>query len=282
MPSALDLTLAWTRAPWNALAFAGRRHLRWRRGAPALENEDKVRLFDDLDTEQGRTCTNREAGLRAAYGLDRLRGHSTRRDYRENLYLLDLLDRLSDARHLARGDLCAIDVGAKSWTYVTALERFFAARCSGAVELHGIEIDGHGIYPDLHSRADHARAHAAATGNPRVHYQVADFADCGLRNVDVVSMFFPFVTRYALLRWGLPVHLFRPEALFAKAVEVLRPGGVMVVLNQTADEKARTLQLAGRAGAELVREMFAASCLPLHRTATQDRWATLWRKAGTG
>ena len=45
------------------------------------------------------------------------------------------------------------------------------------MELTGIEVDGHGVYADLHSRSDYAGAYAEQTGNPRVRYEVGDFLE---------------------------------------------------------------------------------------------------------
>ena len=44
---------------------------------------------------------------------------------------------------------------------------------------------------------------ASITENPRVRYRVEDFCGIPDRGVDVVFAWFPFVLRYALLRWGL-------------------------------------------------------------------------------
>ena len=79
MPTQLDNARAWTRAPWNALAFATRQRLRWQRGTPTLRHEPKVGLFGDLDPVARRAATRRERELRAAFDLDPLRSASTRR-----------------------------------------------------------------------------------------------------------------------------------------------------------------------------------------------------------
>ena len=51
-------------------------------------------------------------------------------------------------------------------------------------------------------------------------------------------MFFPFVTRFALLQWGLPAKEYRPDALLAHAARMLVPGGVLVVVNHTHEERS--------------------------------------------
>lgn len=121
------------------------------------------------------------------------------------------------------GVLAAVDVGCGAFQYATALHRL-SARAAGArrVVLRGIEVDGHGIYRDGHSRADHARAHAALAADD-VSFTVADFTAIELPPQDVVTMLFPFVLPYPLLQWGLPLELYRPRRLLRRAASVLRP-----------------------------------------------------------
>ena len=161
--------------------------------------------------------------------------------FAENLALLDSLSRLLEGTVLPvseDGVLRAVDVGSGVFQYATALQRYLAG--SGTtrlrrVVLRGIEVDGHGIYRDGHSRSDHARAHAALAGDD-VHFQVGDFTAVRLPEQDLVTMWFPFVTRYSLLQWGLPLSLFAPRELFQRAAQIVRPGGLLVVASQTEIE----------------------------------------------
>ena len=287
MTIALTKLLAFSRAPWNAVAFAARRRLRWERGKPDLRHEDKAGLFDYLDAGAQRDAMAREAALRERYDLRALAAQSTRVDYRENLYLLDVFERLiglDAASGATPAPLRACDVGAKNWCYAFGLERFLQRWAGDGrdVELRGVEIDGHGVYPDWHSRVDWARAYAAQTGNPQVHYCVADFLDEEVAGLDVVTMLYPFVSRYALVRWGLPVRLYQPGALFTRAVASLRPGGTLVVLNQTERERDRAVELAQSAGALLRSTQCAGSRLVAYHDAARDRCATLFHVPDPG
>jgi SAM-dependent methyltransferase len=281
----VNKVLAMLRAPANSVAFALRRQLRWRRGQPVLASEDKRDLFSYLDDESAQLrCERRQAELLARYDLADLRACSCRADYRDNLYVLDAMEMLFESEpDLPQTSLRAIDVGSKNWNYVFALERFWRHWRSAegrAVQLIGIEIDGYGIYRDLHSRCDHAQAYARQTGNPAVDYRVEDFMDFEVGAVDVLTIFYPFLTRYALLQWGLPPSLFQPGPMVEKALRVVRPGGHLVIFNQTREEREILASLLDTTRARVLACVRVASPLVEYHERTSDRWATLVRVAG--
>jgi hypothetical protein len=279
--SRLDLTfLAWLGWPLRVLAFRARRALALRRGAPTLRGTPHAPLFDHLDGPRREAARARESELRARYDLGALREAVDASIYLENLYFLDLLDRLATP-HLPRSEaLRAIDVGSQDFRYATALERWLA-RADGSrtrrVALDGIEIDGHVLYRDLRTRVDWAEAHARVTGNPAVRYRVEDFLATKDRGLDVVFAWFPFVVRYALVQWGLPASAFAPERFFARAVDALGPGGLLVVVTHTHEERDALLELLGRLpgiGA-IVGPRDAASDLPTYAELVPERAMTL-------
>lgn len=256
------------RVPLNAVSFRLRRLFHWRRGAPVLGHEAKEDLYRGAEKK-------REKELRARYDLAALHARSTRDVYRENLYVLDLLDRL--VVRPQKKALSAIDVGSKDFKYATAIERFLS-RGGVDVTLTGIEIDGHPVYADLHSRADYGEAYARSTGNPNVGYVVADFLARKDEGLDVVFCFFPFVLRYALVRWGLPLGHFLPEKFFARARDALAPGGLLVIVNHTAEEHARQLELLAEVGLEVVSTGSAESRLVDYEEQTAERVLTVARR----
>lgn len=285
--------LAFAKVPFNAVSFRLRRLVGWRRGPPAHANESKADLFDYVESAKARAdLTRREAALRDLYDLAPLAAKSSREVYRDNLYVLDLLDRFvtkpmreslarresaasaSSAADTEAPPVVALDVGSKDFRYAFALERFLRAFASDraadagplAVDLGGVEIDGHPIYPDMRSRADHAEAYAAEVeaahsggAASRVRYRVADFLDVEARDVDVVFFFFPFVLRYALVRWGLPLGHFVPDRLFEHATRALRPGGLLVIVNHTEEEVAAQRAILARVDALDVEPARSAS-----------------------
>lgn len=306
--------LAFSRIPGNAFSFWIRRTLRWSRGRPLLPHEPKDRLFGYLDSdapERGAgggeilsprdQAETRERLLRARYRLDPLAAASTRALYRKNLYLLDILEsawsglpdpaapgngkaaagRSGGASH---GRIRALDVGAQDWHYVFALERWLRhahAPEGRPVSLRGVEVDGYGIYPDFRSRRDYALAYIDQTGNPETGFEVGDFlkAEGDGDGLDLVTLFYPFVTRHHLLLWGLPLRFFRPEKVVAKAAALLRPGGWMLAFTHTLEEHERFRELAlGAGGFELVREGRALSNLVDFHEDVEDRRFSIWRR----
>jgi SAM-dependent methyltransferase len=289
----VDVTpLAFLKVPFNALAFRARRHLGFRRGPPTLAHEPKDDLFaHEEDPAVRARLEARERELRGRYDLAPLAAASTRAVYRDNLYVLDVLERgLGPApeTEAARvdGGISALDVGSKDFRYAFALARWLARRAGGAsagttkVALVGIELDGHPVYPDLRSRADHAEAFAAQAG-PGVSYRVEDFLDAPERDRDVVFVFFPFVLRYALVRWGLPMGHFRPAPFFEHAARCLRVGGLIVIVNHTLEEHARQREiLAAIPELEVVTTHAAESALVDYAAQTEGRRLTVARRIG--
>ena len=277
--------LAFTRIPGNALSFGIRQGLRWSRGRPGLYQEDKKDLFGYLGTgPEADRLVARACELAERFRMGPLEALSTASLYRKNLYLLDILETAAEglADFPATGAIKAVDVGSQDWHYAFALERWLRYRGSPEgrpVALKGIEIDGYGIYADLHSRRDYALAYAEQAGNPEAIYETGDFLRCAEKDRDVVTIFYPFVTRYALLLWGLPMRCFAPARMIAKAASVLRPGGRLLVFNHTAEEHALFLRLGREeAGLELLREGPAKSRLVDFHELVEDRRFSVWRK----
>jgi hypothetical protein len=148
------------------------------------------------------------------------------------------------------------------------------------VALKGVEVDGYGIYPDFRSRKDYALAYAAQTGNPEVGYEVGDFLKTGGGGYDLITLFYPFVTRHHLLLWGLPLRYFRPESLLDKAAALIRPGGFLLAFTHTLREHELFLGLGRKTpGFELVREGRALSRLVDFHEDVEDRRFSVWRRA---
>jgi hypothetical protein len=279
------VTLVWKealstlRAPGNALNFAVRQLIGWKRGLPELRNESKRDLFAFLGTKHERRAAEAcEGRLRSRYRLKALQEASSRLDYGENLAVLEALERALGQENLPSA-LRVVDVGAKNWSTVCAVERFFRHHGdqNRDVELDGVEIDAHGMYPDFHSRHDYALAYAAQTQNPKACYWAEDFLQFDRGGYDVVLCMYPFLTRYALLQWGLPLHLFRPERFVERLVQTTRPGGLLVVFNQTDSERTRLHELLPRALAERARCVPIPTQLVHYGSRTQGRWATVVR-----
>lgn len=253
---------------------------------PLLPHQDKAGWTAFLPAAERARAARRAERLRRRYGLDALQRRSTVAVFANNLALLERLEELGRGVALPGGaaePLRALDVGSGDFHYATALQRFLSRHGGGparAVDLLGCEVDGHGIYRDGHSRADHARAHAALASEPcgSVSFTVADAAELRLPPQDVVTLLFPFLTLYPLLRWGLPLSRWRPRRLLRRAVRALRPGGWLVVSNQTSAEFERLRALLEGQPVELVRQVPFATDLVPQAERTADRVGSLWRR----
>lgn len=274
MPPLLRLGLGLLRAPALELGFVLRSCLRWSRGEAPLPDEPKQRLFADPMAQR------RAARLIGDFALGDLAGRSTCTTMRANLARLDGLSRLADGLQVPAGPdgvVRAADFGCGDFHYATALQRWLARHGGGRREvvLRGLELDGHGIYRDGFSRADHARAHARLAGDG-VSFLVADCTGIRLPPQDVVSLFFPFLSVYACLAWGTPLSRLRPRRLLRRAVASLRPGGWLVVVDQTAAEFARLERLLGELPVRRQRAVPFASELAPDPERTVGQVASIW------
>ena len=283
----VDLTaLIILRAPWNQLAFKLRRLVRFKGRVVSFRNEDKTELFNYLEGEERSESEAREKELREQYKLEDLYQRSSRHHYRDNLYVLDVLDR---AKELVRpcfaefegSELRSIDVGSMDFRYAYALRSWLSARAGKKpIRLSGVELDGDVIYRDLSLRRDHGEAHAReaaaiASSQERkdsVSYQVSDFLRREDDEQDVIFFWFPFVLRYALLRWGLPLPHFLPERMLRHAYSLLKPGGLLLIVNHTEEERHEQLALLGRVGGfAILGEKPASSRLVDYAESTDER-----------
>ena len=278
----------WLRNMLNHASFAARRHVRFSRGAYVWPNETKSELFAYLNAADRRTADVREGALRAKYALENAFNHSLCDDYRETVYHLDVLDELGrlvsngglKARRdgAAREAVYAIDVGSKDFRYALAIERWITSEYAAKMHLCGVEIDGNGVYRNLHTRRARAEAHCVAVG-PHVRYVVDDFLTHPFERVDVVTAFFPFVLPFAIEEWGLPMRYFAPEKFFARYKELIRDGGMLIIANHTTEEKQRTLELIHEVGGfVLVASMPMRSLLVSYQGEVQDRHIQMWRR----
>lgn len=277
----VDLTaLRWLKVPLNALLFPLRRALRFSRGPYQLANEPKDELFSYLPPGEAVAAARREQELRDTFDLGVAHGRSTRDDYREVLYHLDVLAALGPLPPLpSRGPsspVRAIDVGSKDFRYALAIERWLRSGSGRDVELTGVELDGNGLYRNLYARRDRAEAYCRAVG-PHVRYVVQDFLAFQSEPVEVVTAFFPFVLAYTLVAWGLPLAHFAPERFFTRYRELLVPGGLLLVANHTSEERARTLELVERVGGfRLLASMPMRSLLVAYTEEVDDRHVHLF------
>lgn len=232
----------------NRADYSLRQRIGWRRSGLRFKNQPKDGLFQRLPPPLRQKYENRATALEKTYLLTGLRENSSADNYLENLYYLDMLEKALEASGKALpGELSAADIGCSSWFYVRALAallRRWESPAGRIITLEGFEADPYRVYADFHSRMDHAAAHLQ--GLEGAVYHPGPFTRQPER-YHLITMLFPFVFIDDALRWGLPAALHRPEDLLAVASASLKPGGLLIVINQGAEEHARQRQMLEQA-----------------------------------
>ncbi len=246
--------------------------LRWRlpgltdRPAPIAE------LFDFAPAPA--RLSDRLAGLEAAYHFRAENLAPELETVREALGVLDLVETALAAARIELPDpLDALDVGARNWFYVRALDallRFYGGS-ERNVELTGLEVDPFVVYRDGHSRFDWAQLYAASL--PQARYLARDFfSHAGVH--DLVLILFPFLNRAEHLDMGLPLSLYRPRDLLAHALAAVRPGGTLVVT--CFDYERAALEAIWRA--LQCEPVIAMPHIPVFVPAQADHFVTVLRR----
>ncbi len=235
----------WLRAPANAASFALREWFAWRRGKPTLKGVPWESTFSHWPRNLQATLYPKAEDLIRRFGLERFSGVLSRGQWAKNLYWLDILQTTlqphlpshSDCNAEPSGDseFRVLDVGTADWDYVFALHRF--CQHFPSLQLTGLEIDGHGIYPDGFSRADYTAAYIAALSDPKIAMIYGDATKITLPPQDLVICLFPFILPYQILAWGLPLRLLQPENVLACQAQWVKPGGLWYLVAHAEEER---------------------------------------------
>ena len=221
----------------NAIEYRLRQLIKWRRGIPCFENESKQGLFGHLPAKEEKEAGETAEHLYKDFRLQHLYENSSAKNYRINLFYLEMLSRaLAEAELKLPETISAADIGPSDWFYVHALHallKWWGTPDGRAVHLTAYEADAYRICSELFSRYD--LAHGYMRGLEGVEYVPRKFARQP-DQFDVVTMLFPFVFVGDHLQWGLPLGRFNPVALLRDAWASLRPGGILLIVNQGEDE----------------------------------------------
>jgi len=222
------------KAFYNDIDFFFRQNIRPKRKYKG-KNEPKEDLFTHFTGEKKQTAEEKEKFYLEKYKLHQLKENSTCRNYLENLAVIELLENfLCDKEE--KKPLRVLDIGSKNWFYASGEWCFFKHNSqNGDVFLDGIEIDAFRLYSDFHTRYDYAHFYIKNLENTR--YIAKDFLKHN-EKYDFIIWFFPFVTKYPLLEWGLPLSKFKPSEMLRHAYESLNQGGKLLIVNQDENEYA--------------------------------------------
>ncbi len=144
-------------------------------------------------------------------------------DWRESLYVLDLLD-----RHLPGGlpEGRGLDVGAKNGATLPGLA---TAQPRG---WDAVELDAHRRYLSGATRRAHGERMARSFAGCR-------FIAGDVRGLEgpwaVVTWLLPFLSEWPVAAWGLPRRVLAPAELLRHVLERLVPGGCLFIVNQAEE-----------------------------------------------
>ena len=96
-----------------------------------------------------------------------------------------------------------------------------------------MEIDAFRVYSNFYTRYDYARYHTQGLAN--CWYLPKNLLK-HQGKYDYITWFYPFVTEVPILAWGLPLRLLKPLKMLEHAANLLKPGGLMLVVNQNEKE----------------------------------------------
>jgi SAM-dependent methyltransferase len=182
-----------------------------------------------------------------AYHLSAFRSRSSRLRYLENLALIEQLAGLLDTVHSCFPLTLSpfpfihwLDVGCKNWSIIDALHAVATQHFKLPAErlfLDGIELDPNRLYSNLFSRQDAARSYSRPFQNARyLTGDVCEFAPKNAGIYDVVTCILPFVVQDPFDAWGLPQHYFQPASVLLASLQLLKPGGHLLIINQGETE----------------------------------------------
>lgn len=208
----------------NIIDFYLRQHFKFSRKNYTEKNEPKECLFLDEN------IIPRESELIGKYDLTSLKNDSTQRNYLENLYTIDLLDRFLPVAF--KENLSVLDIGCKNWFYAKSEYYFFKKYCS-SLKLDGIELDASRLYNNFYSREEVAKFYIKDLIN--TDFIAGDFLKHEGK-YDFIVWILPFVFEEPLMKWGLPQKYFHPEKMLAHAYNLLSEGGKIFIINQGESE----------------------------------------------
>jgi hypothetical protein len=233
----------------NRLDFAIRQRVHFSSRAVTMEAGSRPDFLSAYPKELRQAVTAEVARLRLTYPVGGIEVIPSERDIRENYFYLAMLDeafRRSGVELPA--EVTAADIGPSSWFYVQALYTAlssYGTEQPRTINLTGFEVDAYRLYADFHTRRDHALANIRGLDG-------VEYVDHGFSaqpdTYDVLTAFFPFVFQKDHLEWGLPGTFFNPQELLSAAIASIRPGGLLVIVNQGLDEHEEQNRFVKEAG----------------------------------
>ncbi len=204
----------------NKIDFFLRQKITFSRKNYFEKNESKENIFVEEH------LITREQELIQKYDFQNEKNDSSIHNYKDNLYLLDILDKYFSIKY--KKDLNVLDIGCKNWFYAKGEYYFFKKYCNNLM-INGIEIDANRLYSNLFNRKEVAKFYIQnLEGAKYIH---DDFLNHSIK-YDYITWLLPFIVKEPLLKWGLPLEYFKPEKMLMHAYDLLKKDGQLFVINQ--------------------------------------------------
>ncbi|MBR2068367.1 MAG: hypothetical protein IJ877_01265 [Candidatus Gastranaerophilales bacterium] len=146
-----------------------------------------------------------------------------------NIYYFQTFDKYFKAENKK---ISILDIGSKNWEYVKAQYYFFKTYSKDFV-LNGIELDYNRLNTNFYSRYEIAKFYTKNLEN--TNYIKGDFLEHN-QKYDYIIWILPFVSKYPLIKWGLPLKYFKPLEMLSHAMYLLNSKGQMLIVNQGKKE----------------------------------------------
>ena len=185
--------------------------------------EDLSNVFENKDEE------NYYEDLKEKYGCE-LAKNTTERRFLEDIYFLHIFDKCLGKTQ--KDNMSVLDIGSKIWSYVKSEHIFFNSFCEN-VCLNGIELDAYRLLSNFYTRCEVAKFYTKNLKN--THYIASDLM-LHSGKYDYIIWILPFITKYPLVKWGLPLRYFKPLEMLEYAYNLLNQNGELLIINQGEEE----------------------------------------------
>lgn len=221
----------------NAVKFRIRRLSKKQRGKRSEHRESKKDLFSHLDKSEQKKTLDYALELKEQFRLDSFWDKTSKDNLRFNLFYIEMFDKALTLSAPRLPEIIATaDIGSSNWPYIQGLHsviKWWRSSAGRQLQLTGFEQDPYRINPDYYSCLDHAQGHM--DGLKDVRYIPKKFS-AQTNQYHLVTIILPFVFLEDHLKWGLPSHSFKPNHLLKYAWKSLKPGGVLIIINQGREE----------------------------------------------
>lgn len=258
----------------NEFDFFLRTNLAFSRSNYKESGVDLSKVYSSLPKSEQILISN----LLAKYQFEPYLRNLSAASFFDNIMHLAILEQISDQIYV-RNPKSLLDVGSKNFCYVVALHCFLRSLSltgprsnQDPIAIDGVEIDAGRTYSNLYSRKSCAAYYCKLIPSSQYFHKDVLEVNAAVK-YDLITHFFPFVEKVALLDWGLPIRFFKPLAIASKLYELLERDGQLIVANTTAEEYHDTRSIL-----DATKFKFVASSKINHSFTSKELYISVYSK----